>query len=52
MPGVDRCRGLMYYLIASGMKTLLNRLTDHFPSGEMAFDAVNQLRIPKHLIAF
>lgn len=25
------------------MKTLLNRLTGHFPSGQMAFDAVSSL---------
>jgi O-methyltransferase involved in polyketide biosynthesis len=35
--------GLTYYLPESGLKTLLNRLTGHFPSGQMAFDAVNRL---------
>jgi O-methyltransferase involved in polyketide biosynthesis len=35
--------GLTYYLSESHMKTLLNRLTGHFPSGQMAFDAVSQL---------
>lgn len=35
--------GLTYYLSESEVKTLLNRMTDHFPSGQMAFDAVSQL---------
>ena len=35
--------GLTYYLSESEVKTLLNRLTDHFPSGQMAFDAVSRL---------
>jgi O-methyltransferase involved in polyketide biosynthesis len=34
--------GLTYYLSESDAKTLLNRLTGHFPSGQIAFDAVNQ----------
>jgi O-methyltransferase involved in polyketide biosynthesis len=35
--------GLTYYLSEGDMKTLLNRLTDHFPGGQMAFDAVGWL---------
>jgi O-methyltransferase involved in polyketide biosynthesis len=35
--------GLTYYLSESDLKTLLNRLTGHFPSGQMAFDAVSRL---------
>jgi O-methyltransferase involved in polyketide biosynthesis len=35
--------GLTYYLSESDVKTLLNRLTGHFPTGQMAFDAVSSL---------
>jgi O-methyltransferase involved in polyketide biosynthesis len=35
--------GLTYYLSESDVKTLLNRLTGHFPTGQMAFDAVSRL---------
>jgi len=31
--------GVTMYLTEEIMKALLNRLTDHFPSGQMAFDA-------------
>ena len=36
-------KGLTYYLSAGNVKTLLNRLTGHFPAGELAFDAVGRL---------
>ena len=35
--------GLMMYLAEDDVKPLLNRLTDHFPSGRMAFDALSRL---------
>jgi O-methyltransferase involved in polyketide biosynthesis len=35
--------GLTYYLPETALKTLFNRLTGHFPSGQIAFDAVNRL---------
>lgn len=35
--------GLTYFVPANDMKTLLNRLTGHFPNGEMVFDAVSRL---------
>lgn len=35
--------GLTYYLSPSDMKTLLNGITGHFPSGQLAFDAVGSL---------
>lgn len=35
--------GLTYYLTPGEMKTLLNRISGHFPCGQIAFDAVNRL---------
>jgi O-methyltransferase involved in polyketide biosynthesis len=35
--------GLTYYLSESDMKALLNRLTGHFPGGQIVFDAVSRL---------
>ncbi len=35
--------GLTYYLTPGDMQALLNRLTGHFPSGQIAFDAVSRL---------
>ena len=41
--------GLMMYLAEDDVKPLLNRLTDHFPSGHMAFDVMSrgEMRIAK-----
>jgi O-methyltransferase involved in polyketide biosynthesis len=43
LPAWIVAEGLTYYLSEGEMKTLLNRLTSHFPSGELAFDAVSSL---------
>ncbi len=38
-PAMIVAEGVTMYLTEEIMKALLNRLTDHFPSGQMAFDA-------------
>ena len=40
-PAMIVAEGVMMYLPASGAGPLLTRLVDHFPSGQMAFDAVS-----------
>lgn len=52
-PGWIVAEGLTYYLTESEMKRLLNRLTAHFPSGQIAFDAVSHLgfRLAKRSVA-
>jgi len=37
--------GVMMYLTEEVVRSLLNRLTDHFPSGRIAFDAWNRLAL-------
>jgi len=42
-PAMIVAEGVMMYLTEDVVKPLLNRLTDHFPSGQMAFDALCRL---------
>jgi len=41
-PAMIVAEGVMMYLAEHDVKQLLNRLTDHFPSGRMAFDALSR----------
>jgi O-methyltransferase involved in polyketide biosynthesis len=41
-PAMIVAEGLMMYLTEHDVKQLLNRLTDHFKSGRMAFDALSR----------
>jgi O-methyltransferase involved in polyketide biosynthesis len=42
-PGLIVAEGLMYYLKEAEVKSLVNRLVDHFPSGQIMFDATSKL---------
>jgi O-methyltransferase involved in polyketide biosynthesis len=42
-PAMIVAEGVMMYLADHDVKPLLNRLTNHFPSGLMAFDALSRL---------
>ena len=41
-PAMIVAEGVMMYLAEHDVKQLLNRLTDHFPSGQIAFDALSR----------
>lgn len=41
-PAMIVAEGVMMYLAEHDVKQLLNRLTNHFPSGRMAFDAMSR----------
>jgi len=43
LPAMIVAEGVMMYLPADSVGPLLARLTNHFPSGRMAFDAVNSM---------
>jgi methyltransferase (TIGR00027 family) len=42
-PAMILAEGVMMYLTEDIVKPLLRRLTDHFPSGQLVFDAFNRL---------
>ncbi len=42
-PAMIIAEGVMMYLSEETVRPLLGRLTDHFPSGQIAFDAFNRL---------
>lgn len=42
-PALIVAEGLLYYLTGDEVKTLLKRLVDHFPGGQIIFDAGSQL---------
>jgi len=44
-PAMIIAEGVMMYLTEDIVKPLLNRLTDHFPGGQLAFDAFNRLAL-------
>ena len=44
-PTVIIAEGILEYLTAEEVKTLLNRLTDHFLHGQIAFDVMNSFAI-------
>lgn len=44
-PTIIIVEGLLEYLTAEEVKTLLNRLTDHFLHGQIAFDVMNSFAI-------
>ena len=44
-PAMIVAEGVTMYLTEAIVKALLNRLTDHFPSGQIAFDAVNRIAV-------
>lgn len=44
-PGLIVAEGVLEYLTAEDVKGLLNRLTDHFPQGQIAFDVMNSFAI-------
>src|ERR1043165_3308025 len=44
-PALIIAEGVLEYLTTDGVKTLLNRLTDYFPQGAIAFDVMNSFAI-------
>ena len=44
-PVIIVAEGLLEYLTEQDVKTLLNRLTDHFGHGQVAFDVMNSFAI-------
>jgi len=44
-PAMIVAEGVLMYLTEPIVKQLLNRLTDHFPSGQIAFDALSRLTV-------
>jgi O-methyltransferase involved in polyketide biosynthesis len=44
-PAMIVAEGVTMYLTVDIVKRILNRLTDHFPSGQIAFDAVNRISV-------
>lgn len=46
-PVLILAEGLFSYLSKEEVKTLLNRLTDHFPKGEITFNVISKLALEK-----
>ncbi len=44
-PAMIVAEGVTMYLTESVVKPLFNRLTSHFPSGQIAFDAINRIAV-------
>lgn len=44
-PALIIAEGVLEYLSKEDVKTLLNRLTDYFPSGQIAFDIMNSFAV-------